>query len=264
MSFISKIFGKKEQIKEKGKSNQKPPRKIQPDRIGDLGEYKINIQLDQFPKNYKHVADFMFVNEKAKSGFSQIDHILLSPYGIFVIETKNYSGEIVGSKSDKQWTVNKKHKVMNPFHQNYGHIQTIKQALQLSEAHPIFSMISFTRRATFRTDPELRKIQSTQLCVYDTELTEFINRKINVMKLQNSTPVFTDSEIEDMFHTLKAINITDAQMRENHKAALKSDITFQGATCVTCGVKVSEKVKQFCLSNKKFEGKIYCFQHQKR
>ncbi|MFP3632155.1 nuclease-related domain-containing protein, partial [Burkholderia sp. SIMBA_045] len=76
-------------------------------RKGELGEYKVNIQLDQMPKAYKHLTDLLLANPKAKSGYSQIDHVLLTPYAVFIIETKNYSGEIKGGKEDKQWTVNK-------------------------------------------------------------------------------------------------------------------------------------------------------------
>lgn len=263
MGFLAKIFGKREVEKNIVENKSKVTHKITPERIGDLGEYKINIQLDQFPSNYKHVRDLFLVNESSISGFSQIDHVLLTPYGIFIIETKNYAGEIVGSKSDKQWIVNKKYKMMNPFRQNYGHVQTIKKALQLSVDNSIVSVISFTRRAIFRVDPVLRDIKSNELCVYDTELTEFINRKIRFSKLQNATCVYSEKQIDNMYDTLSAANITDKQIRENHKISVKSHIKSQDAKCTTCGIKVSEKVKQFCMSNKKFQGKIYCFEHQK-
>ncbi|MGX6444061.1 nuclease-related domain-containing protein [Neobacillus sp. K501] len=262
MGFIAKIFGKKEKEKKVIINKSKVTPKITPERIGDLGEYKINIQLDQFPSNYKHLKDIMLVNKNSKSGFSQIDHILLTPYGIFVIETKNYAGEIVGSKSNKQWVVNKRYKMMNPFLQNYGHVQTIKRELQLSEDSCIISVISFTRSAIFRVDPELREIKSNELCVYDTELTEFITRKIRFSKLQTPTHVYSEKQIEKMFNTLNAANITDKQIRENHKIAIKTHKNAK-SKCATCGIEVSDRIKEFCLSNKKFQGNIYCFEHQK-
>ncbi|TLS38587.1 NERD domain-containing protein [Pseudalkalibacillus caeni] len=40
-------------------------------------------------------------NPKAKSGYSQIDHVVINPYGIFVIETKNYQDTIYGQKDRK-------------------------------------------------------------------------------------------------------------------------------------------------------------------
>lgn len=75
--------------------------KVAADRIGELGEYKINIQLDQLPKNYLYLSDLLIKNSKAQSGYSQIDHIVFTPYAIFVIETKNYKGTIYGDRKRK-------------------------------------------------------------------------------------------------------------------------------------------------------------------
>lgn len=109
---------------------------------------------------------------------------------------------------------------------------------------------------------KLRKIQSHELCVYDTELIEFINRKIQVINVQNPYPKFTEEEIRTTYNTLHTANITNIQIRENHINAIKSQLK-QEAKCEICGTYLSEKVKNYCLSNNKFRGKIYCFGHQK-
>ncbi|MBM7553242.1 nuclease-related domain-containing protein [Thalassobacillus pellis] len=259
MKLLMNFFRKKE--KSPAATRQVPKKKkreITPERIGELGEYKINLQLEQFPPNHKHISDLMLKNPKAKSGYSQIDHIFICPYGIFVIETKNYAGKIYGGKENKQWTVNGKFKMMNPFRQNYGHIESIKACLENCDDNSFISMISFTKRAVFNISPELRKIQSDDLCVYDTELTEYINRKIHVIKLQNSKPRFSDEEIITMYNTLTELNVDDPVQREKHKRAFKGE-----AACVICKDTVSDKVRKYCLSHKKFEGKIYCYTHQK-
>jgi hypothetical protein len=49
-------------------------------------------------------------------------------------------------------------------------------------------MISFTMRCRFSIDPELRKISSNELIVYDVELTEFIGRKLNRLAVENPEP----------------------------------------------------------------------------
>ncbi|WP_238473795.1 nuclease-related domain-containing protein [Paenisporosarcina cavernae] len=84
-------------------------------RKGELGEYKIDIQLDQLPAPTKHLSDIMVKNPKSLSGFSQIDHVVITTHAIFVIETKNYQGTIYGAKERKEWSVNGKFKMMNPF-----------------------------------------------------------------------------------------------------------------------------------------------------
>ncbi|WP_411502963.1 nuclease-related domain-containing protein [Brevibacillus centrosporus] len=181
-------------------------------RKGELGEYKINIQLDQMSKEYKHLHDLLIHNARGKSGYSQIDHVLLTPYAIFVIETKNYAGEIKGGRDDKQWSVNNKFQMLNPFHQNYGHIESLHNVIGTNK-DDIVSLISFTRRCTFSVDPELRKIASHDLIVYDIELTEFINRKINYIKLTTNQIRFSSEDIEKMYSELQRANITDVNIR---------------------------------------------------
>lgn len=262
-------YTKKVSVSDKGNTENKS--NITATRIGDLGEYKINIQLDQLPKNSKYLSDILINNPNAKSGYSQIDHVIFTPYAIFVIETKNCAGTIYGDRNRGQWSVNGKFPVMNPFHQNYGHIQAIKTVLELNDEILIVSMVSFTKRCTFKVNEEIRKIQSNDLIVYDTELSEFILRKINVLKLQNPEPLFSIEELQELYNKLNVTNITDSQIRESHveklrekgsKEIVKSD-SIQ-STCKTCGKVVSEKVSTYCLSHEdQFKGNTYCFEHQK-
>ncbi|WP_277586575.1 nuclease-related domain-containing protein [Psychrobacillus antarcticus] len=254
----------KDNIK-KNKSN------ITSTRIGDLGEYKINIQLDQLPKNCKHLSDVLIVNTHAKSGYSQIDHVVFTPYAIFVIETKNYAGTIYGDRNRVQWSVNGKFPLMNPFNQNYGHIQAIKGVLGTTDEKQFVSMVSFTKRCTFKVNEELRKVQSNDLIVYDTELSEYITRKINVLKLENKEPLYSNEELVYLYNKLKKANITDSQIRDMHVEKLKEKDNKKLvinessiSTCKTCGKPVSEKVKAYCLTNKgRFKDNVYCFEHQK-
>ncbi|MEK5174573.1 nuclease-related domain-containing protein [Heyndrickxia sp. FSL W8-0496] len=267
--LLKKISNKDEQNKHlQNKIDLKP--KITSNRIGDLGEYKINIQLDQLPKNSKYISDILIPNPKAKSGYSQIDHVVFSPYAIFVIETKNYTGTIYGNRGRAKWTVNGKFPMLNPFNQNYGHILAIKSILKKLDDSNLVSIVSFTKRSTFKVNEELRKIQSNDLIVYDIELSEFINRKINVLKLQHKSEIYTEQEILNMYNQLYEANITNSGIRKKHVQMLKenrneeeSENKKTGAVCKTCGKEVSEKVKQFCLSNEKpFNGNVYCYEHQ--
>jgi hypothetical protein len=261
--FLSKLFKKeikKETENKSKKSLSKGTEKIAA-RKGELGEYKIDIQLSQLPKEFKVLNDLMIVNSKAKSGYSQIDHIVISPYGFFVIETKNYQGTIYGASDRKEWLVNGKFKFMNPFVQNYGHIQAVKNLIAPKYHEFFISVVSFTKRCTFKTDLAYRKIQSGELIVYDVELTEFINRKVAVLRLQYSEPIMSLLEIETIYKAISESNIVDKEKRKNHIDLLK--ITSPPEKCTICGVKVTTKVAQYCQSNKKFQGKIYCYDHQK-
>ena len=101
---------------------------------GIIGEKKVSVVLATLPNSdYIILNDVMLPTEK---GSTQIDHIVVSLYGIFVIETKNYKGWITGSSYAEQWTKNmygKKYKFYNPIRQNYGHIKNLSTILGLSE-----------------------------------------------------------------------------------------------------------------------------------
>jgi hypothetical protein len=208
----------KKQKKQKGSIQVQKPRKsrVESTRIGEIGEYKINVQLDQLPKTWRYFDDLLIRNPRSKTGYSQIDHVVINPYGVFVIETKNYSGEIKGLKADKYWYVNNKFKMYSPLFQNYGHIQTLKEVLKDFKNISFISMISFTMRCRFNIDPELRKISSDELVIYDVELTEFIQRKINRIKIDQSESIIKESEIEEIARLIQNANITDRNIRNEH------------------------------------------------
>ncbi|WP_246031708.1 hypothetical protein [Salibacterium salarium] len=132
-------------------------------------------------------------------------------------------------------------------------------------------MVSFTRRCTFKVDLELRDIKSDQLIVYDTELSEFIHRKMNVEKLYNEAPLYNQEDIQIIYNQLQQANIEDPLLRKKHielmkngKESTAAQDSKEQATCYVCQKSISEKVKAYCLANpKKFEGKTYCYEHQK-
>ncbi|MFN0222641.1 nuclease-related domain-containing protein [Paenibacillus sp. KR2-11] len=214
----------KKSSSQKPQTNKKPrPKKpkVEAARIGELGEHKINIQLDQLPKNCKYLSDIMLPNKKARSGYSQIDHVIISPYGLFVIETKNYAGEIKGGRSDKKWTVSNRYTMYNPLLQNYGHVKALERILGEFPSLLYISMVSFTMRCRFGIDPELRKIESNELVVYDVELSEYVARKCSRLKAAASGPVLAEAQIQRIYETVEAANITDPATRAAHVEGIK-------------------------------------------
>jgi restriction system protein len=87
-------------------------------------------------------------------GTTQIDHVLVSRYGIFVIETKNYSGWIFGDARSEHWTqviYKKKSRFQNPLRQNYKHIKTVQALLDFLPPEQVRGMVVFTGDAEFKT-----------------------------------------------------------------------------------------------------------------
>lgn len=112
--------------------------------------------------------------------------------------------------------------MMNPFNQNYGHIEAIKAVLSGVKGAVYVSMISFTKRAVFKVNQELRQMKSNDLIVYDTELSDFIARKCNVLKLTNPTPIFSDLVLKIMYNTLERVNVTSPEIRKLHVDELQN------------------------------------------
>ena len=84
---------------------------------------------------------------------TQIDHILISVIGIFVIETKNIEGWIFGTAKNKIWTKSlygKKHRFMNPLHQNYKHCLYLNRTF--SRPEKLNSLVVFIDVCDFKTD----------------------------------------------------------------------------------------------------------------
>ena len=84
---------------------------------------------------------------------TQIDHVVVSPFGVFVIETKTYKGWIFGNPRDAQWTQvlhRRKSRFQNPLRQNYLHVQRLVRLMGL-RADVVHSVVAFSGEATFKT-----------------------------------------------------------------------------------------------------------------
>ncbi|HJV25644.1 MAG TPA: NERD domain-containing protein [Aromatoleum sp.] len=87
------------------------------------------------------------------NGTTQIDHVVVSKYGIFVIETKNMKGWIFGDEKSREWTQNlygRKFRFQNPLHQNYRHIRALAEFLKLDDTN-FHSVVMFWGDAQFKT-----------------------------------------------------------------------------------------------------------------
>jgi restriction system protein len=88
-----------------------------------------------------------------KGGTTQIDHVIVSRYGVFVVEAKNYNGWIFGSERDAQWTQSmfgKKSRFQNPLRQNHRHVAALAEFLGLHEDR-FHSVVMFWGDAEIKT-----------------------------------------------------------------------------------------------------------------
>jgi hypothetical protein len=109
----------------------------------------------QLPEGYSHYRNLVLTS--TKGDLTEIDHLVLSPFGIFVIEVKNYQGWIFGNQHQEQWHsqhYRRKNEFQNPIRQNYKHTEAVASLLDIySKAEPaqIYSVIAFSQRAQFKT-----------------------------------------------------------------------------------------------------------------
>lgn len=98
-----------------------------------------------------HIFNNLFFEANGYS--TQIDHLVVSPYGVFVIETKGYKGWIFGSEESECWTqilYDYRYKFYNPIKQNESHVRKIRYLLQSSAEIPIIPIVVFNDNAELK------------------------------------------------------------------------------------------------------------------
>jgi len=120
--------------------------------IGLVGELKVRFKI-AFELDGRTYHAFHDVTLRTPDGTTQIDHVLISRHGVFVIETKNMKGAIYGSERDRTWTqalFRRRYTFLNPLRQNYKHVRAIEAALGL-ERECLHSVVVFAGAATLET-----------------------------------------------------------------------------------------------------------------
>ncbi|MDP4145237.1 MAG: nuclease-related domain-containing protein [Bacillota bacterium] len=126
-------------------------RKIRIYNYGIEGEMKVANLLEQLPNEYIVYNDITIGNNQKGA---QVDHLVISPYGLFCIETKNMKGTIIGNENEEYWTQKKRgggdniyeKQFYNPCKQSSGHVKSIKYILKnpVFNGVPIYSVVVFT------------------------------------------------------------------------------------------------------------------------
>ena len=208
------------------------PQEIKNSIKGTFGEVRQEFKLEYLPReNYKVINNIIIPNRQATS---QIDHLVISNYGIFVIENKNYSGNIYGSEYDKTWTQvmgKYKNKFYNPLLQNYGHIKAIEEIIGINKH--IYSVVVFSDRAI------LRKVEIT-----NQRNIKVINEidLLNLIK-EYKEIVLTNSQVNEIrdkiFESMATVSQSNISHVKNITTQLDSDF------CPRCGGKLVNRKGQY-------------------
>lgn len=168
---------------------------------GKIGEARVSRKLKKLAKkNGGQIFDNVIIpGENDKT--SQIDHIYVCKYGVFVVETKNYAGRIYGTDGQLEWTQvlaygHSKNKLYNPVKQNGTHIMRLSDILNLDVT--FYSVVVFVKANIDNVDSDyVYRISDLKYLLHEMEeelnenQVEEICNIINEYKLH---PAKTDRE----------------------------------------------------------------------
>lgn len=172
--------------------------------IGSSGEKKVNAIINSLGEDYILLPDLMIRNSRGAT--SQIDHVVLSEYGIFVIETKTYSGWIFGNENAENWkkiTKRNRYSFRNPVKQNWGHVYTLKEILKQFSSCKYYPIVVFAGTA------ELKDITSKVPVIYAADLKSTIEN-------YSSTKCLSKDEVLQIQDILESARITDKDAGKEH------------------------------------------------
>ena len=196
---------------------------------GWIGELKTGFNLwAGLDKNLYHRCHDVII--PSSHGTTQIDHILVSPFGVFVVETKNYKGWIYGSADQSSWiqvVYKSKYKFQNPLRQTYRHKKVLSKYLGVEES-TIQPVISFVGDVEFKTELPSNVLRSG--------LSSYIKQFEEV--------VFSDDEIERITGLLSDVQSESKISKSEHIQSLKERHS-SNTICPKCGSDlVIKEVKQ--------------------
>ncbi len=150
------------------------------------------------------VLDNLLISSSGNVQTAQIDHLVLSIYGIFVIETKSHQGWIFGTTNRENWTqvlYRTKNPVYNPFWQNYSHTKAVEQLLG-----------------------ERIKVMPVSLVVFPSADKLIVNDATNIGTTQDvidrilthRKQIYTTQQVADMIKLISKHNMRDSAAHRQH------------------------------------------------
>jgi len=204
---------------------------------GVIGERRINATLiKNLPEEYRVITDLTL---PSLGRTTQIDHVIVSRFGIFVVETKNMKGWIFGDESQANWTqtiYRHKTRFQNPLRQNFKHIKAIEEVLEISQDR-IYNLVVFAGSAEPRTPMPENVLWSAN------ELLKHILLHEDILFHENEVAAIAGRLSENDF-------ITNKENRNTHIRNLEQSINL----CPKCGSTLELRINR--RSGSKFLGCI--------
>ena len=205
---------------------------IRPEKVGIIGEREVSNILGSLPKEY-HVINNAIIPDQTtdsnKKYTTQIDHLVVSPYGIFVIETKNYSGWIFGNENSKRWKetfkTTKGNYFYNPIKQNWGHTYALAEHLNINNIRVFRPIVVFSDNCELN-------VESTTPVVYMSKLKETI--------LNYKQEIIPQKDVDLIYNKIIKINLISDEVEKKHVQSIgerytEKDMIIKQGKCPRCG-----------------------------
>ena len=176
------------------------------DRRGEQGELIVAKAINEDKDEHYLINNLILMGNDNVS--HQFDHILIRHNGVFVIETKHYYGDIIGSKDDLYWSKTYlKHRktvkdtFINPLKQNNAHIRFLRKVL--GKDIPLFNFVVFVNNnvtnlgiySVCNLNQVLIRISG---CEGDKTLTSLEMQKINHTLLLLEADIQTEDHVKNI------------------------------------------------------------------
>lgn len=197
--------------------------KSKTDEVGEDGEKFVSNLLLNLSKKYKVFNDVMFFGSK---GTIQIDHIVLSENGIFVIETKNYKGEVFGNIEENYWkkvNYGEEKTFYNPIFQNKAHISALKMILQEASDSVFYSIVAFSDNCDIQIESD--------------SIVHFSNLLPKIESIEEIR--FSDSQLLQIESKIKSLRLDSKKYAKKHVQSIQKAVELNGkyseyGTCPKC------------------------------
>lgn len=169
----------------------------------------------------KIYKDLNNVTVPTPNGTTQIDHIIVSRFAVFVVETKNMDGWIFGDEKSAQWTQSifgKKYRFQNPLHQNYRHTKALSDFLGIDH-DKFFSVVMFWGDCEFKTQLPSNVMNKGYIA--------YIKRHTNVL--------FSDQEVQEITTAIKEGRLPKSWATHRQHVVSLKDRFSSTTTCPKCG-----------------------------
>jgi hypothetical protein len=172
--------------------------------IGRRGEKRVAKKLSDLDSSvYKAFHDVLL---PTAGGSSQIDHVVISAFGIFVIETKNFRGRLTGSLESETWLQHfgqKSYPLRNPVLQNRGHVTALMHALNVSERSLFVPLVVFAGSA---------EVQVPVVAIdYMEEAVSLVDRILSYAE-----PRLTDEQVRELCSRLRSARVKGGRASREH------------------------------------------------